>query len=104
VVNAVDFGGKPIEIAALDESGRPAGGGFYTLNEGLMTMIDGDGTPIHKPNGDFFTCRLKGSENRNAIAKTMTTEVYRFVHGLTQEHTSPTGFNRVFNYPSSGVA
>jgi hypothetical protein len=26
VVNAVNFGGKPIEVAALDETGKPAGG------------------------------------------------------------------------------
>lgn len=78
--------------------------GFYKLEGELLTMTDGDGTPMRKPNGDFYTHKLRAGENHNIIARVLTMEVWRMVHGKTKGDTSGTGFNRPLNYPSSGVA
>jgi hypothetical protein len=67
-----------------------------------LTMVDGDGAPIRKPNGDFYTHKLRAGENRNVIAKVLIMEVWRMVHGKTKADASPTGFNRPINYPPSG--
>jgi hypothetical protein len=73
--------------------------GYYKLEGDLLTMTDGNGTPIRRRSGDLVKQKLQPGDDAVLIAKRLTMSIYRMARGDGVE-----GFNRPLSYPKSGLA
>ena len=73
--------------------------GYYVLDDGILTMTDGEGAPFRGTSGDRISHRLQSDEDPTVIAKRLTMRIYRMVRGGDMA-----GFNRPLNYQPSGIA
>jgi hypothetical protein len=75
--------------------------GAYTVEGGVLTMVQPDGSPVRNPtNGERFTHKLRDGDNAPGIAGQLTLEIRQALLGKG----TVTGFNRQIDYPKSGVA
>lgn len=80
-----------------DDPGRTTFG-YYVVEDGILTMTDGEGTPVRKPhNGDFYRHKLRPDDNPRAIAGVLTREIRLAAHGGME------GFNRPLTYRNFGI-
>ncbi len=80
----------------LDEAGRVTIG-FYVMDGSLLTMTDGEGTPVRGRSGERITQKIQAGEDPSVIAKRLTMRIYRMARG-----DGMAWFNRPLNYPTSG--
>ena len=74
--------------------------GFYTVSDGVLTMVDGDGKPVfRRHSGDIYTHELKDGDDPVAIAKRLTMSIWRSNTGGDPSG----GFSRRLVYPDIGV-
>ena len=73
--------------------------GYYVLDDGILTMTDGDGSPFRSTGGDRITHRLQSGEDLTVVAKRLTMKIYHMVR-----RDNMVGFNRSLNYQPSGIA
>lgn len=73
--------------------------GFYTLKDGLLTMVYNDGEPVALQDGSRVEHRIKPDENARRIAGQLTIKVRKSLMGETVE-----GFSGPIDYPPAGVA
>src|SRR5690349_3146685 len=59
-----------------DDPGR-ATYGYYILEDGLLTMTDGNGTPVRNTFGEKETHRLQDGEDPDYIAKRRAVKIHR---------------------------
>lgn len=62
-----------ITVATRNPSGTPGDlgsceAGFFTLDDDLVTLVEGDGIPIRQSNGERITARVRPSENPRQVA------------------------------------
>ena len=55
--------------------------GYYVLDDGILTMTDGEGAPFRSTGGDRITHRLQSDEDPTVIARRLTMKIYRMVRG-----------------------
>src|SRR5690242_20290703 len=84
-------------------SGRPGDHGvctqgYFTIEDGVMTMTTSDGKPVRSSKGELIKHRLRPGENRNDVAKRLTREVWTMLHGRDPSG----GFNRPLHYRDPG--
>lgn len=70
--------------------------GFYTLEDGVLTMVHPDGKPVED---GLFKHSMKPGDNEEAIAKMLTKKVRAHLRGDLVE-----GFSRDIEYPRQGQA
>ena len=80
-----------------DDPGR-ATYGYYILENGLLTMTDGNGDPVRNTSGDKETHRLQDGEDPDYIAKRRAVKIHR------QLRKNDNGFGRPLRYPPLGIA
>ncbi|MGY3233324.1 hypothetical protein ACVWZ4_006122 [Bradyrhizobium sp. USDA 4472] len=74
--------------------------GYYVVEKGILTMTDGDGTPVRPGmSGELVTHRLQPGEVAAEVAKRLTRRVRLMVRGDDRG-----GFNRPLAYPKVRVA
>jgi hypothetical protein len=74
--------------------------GFYTVSDGVLTMVDGDGKPVfRRHSGDIYTHELKDGDDPVAIAKRLTMSIWRSNTGGDASG----GFNRRLVYNDAGI-
>jgi hypothetical protein len=73
--------------------------GYCVLDGNLLTMTDGEGTPVRGRSGERITHKLEAGEDAGTIAKRLTMKIYRQVRG-----DGLSGFNRRLAYPKGGLA
>ena len=73
--------------------------GYYVLDGDLLTMTDGEGTPVRGRSGEKITHKLQAGEIPQLIAERLTMKIYRMVRG-----DGMAGFNRPLSYPRADVA
>lgn len=91
-----------VTVATRNPSGMPGDlgsceVGFFTLDDDLVTLVEGDGIPIRKSNGERITARVRPSENYRQVAS-------RLVLARWRESDAASDFNRPLRYGASGVA
>lgn len=89
-----------VQIAAPQNAGDPGVVtlGYYVVQDGLLTMTDGEGTPVRPGmSREFVTHRLEPGEVAAEVAKRLTREVRLMVRGDDRG-----GFNRPLVYPNKG--
>jgi len=64
--------------------------GYYTIEGDLLIMTDGE-KPVRRMNGDLVTRRLKPGDDPDAVARLLTKDFRRHIHGDTD-------FDRPLNY------
>jgi hypothetical protein len=70
--------------------------GFYTIEGQKLTMTDGEGTPVRRKNGDLVQHTLGEGENPDDVARRLTKDFRRHIHGDSPD------FNRPLSYPKRG--
>lgn len=73
--------------------------GFYTVENGVLTMVYNDGEPVRLEDGSRVEHTLRPDENARKVAGRLTVKVRKALMGETVE-----GFSSPIDYPSSGVA
>jgi hypothetical protein len=74
--------------------------GWYTVDDGVLTMTDKDGAPLRNPNtGQKITHHLANGESDKAVAKRLRLKIYR-----DERPDEMAGFNRRIDYPKWGCA
>ncbi|WP_339033604.1 hypothetical protein WHZ78_17565 [Bradyrhizobium symbiodeficiens] len=74
--------------------------GFYVVEDGLLTMTDGEGRPVRPGRTGQLIChRLKAGEDERTIARRLTLRIYDIVQG--QDRGS---FNRKIEYDEHWMA
>jgi hypothetical protein len=68
--------------------------GYFVLQDGLLTMTDGEGTAIRNRTGEKVTHKLKHEEDAGVIARRLTLQIHRMAKG----ESGPAGFNRPLSY------
>lgn len=71
--------------------------GYFTLVDGLLTVVDGDGRPPLDDFGHPYTHHVGPAENPNAIAAVLVRKIRAKLHG------EGAGFNRPLQYRAAGV-
>ena len=69
--------------------------GYYTIEGDVLTMTDSE-KPVRRTNGDLVTDRLQPGDDPDAVARRLTKEFRRHIHG------DDAGFNRLLNYKRGG--
>jgi len=72
--------------------------GFYVVENGLLTMTDGDGKPVRRRDGDLMQRKLKPGDDAETIARILTRNFRMHVQG------DSAGFNRRLDYKPLGIA
>ncbi len=72
--------------------------GFYTIEDGVLTMTFADGEPV-KLDGLTFQKAIQPGDKPHQVAGYLTKEIRRLTIGEVVE-----GFNNPINYPASGIA
>lgn len=73
--------------------------GFYTLSDGLLTMVYRNGRPVVLEDGSTVTHQMRPDDNARSIAVVLTKEIRK---KLLKELIP--GFGREIDYPSAGIA
>jgi hypothetical protein len=55
--------------------------GFYFVEDGLLTMTDGNGKPMRGAGGEKITHKLQAGDEADVIAKRLTMRIYRWLTG-----------------------
>ena len=73
--------------------------GFYTVDAGLLTMVNAEGVAVRSTNGERITARLAPEEDGRRVAGRLTLS-----HWRNQRDSSETvpGFGRRLDYGRSG--
>lgn len=95
-----------ITVATRNPSGAPGDFGscevgFFTVDDDLLTLVEGDGAPIRATNGERITARLQAGESAHRIASRLI--LARWRNQRAAGETVP-GFNRPLDYQRSGWA
>jgi hypothetical protein len=77
--------------------------GFYTVRDGVLTMVRADGGALIDKNGNPVgkPYSLKNGDSADAIARVLTKQVRRQMLGMTEKEET---FSRKLNYKQNGVA
>lgn len=77
--------------------------GYYTLDDGMITMTSPGGEPVlHPAESTPYQHRLAPNESPRVIAAMLTKRIRMHMKGIfTEEQTS---FNRPLEYRSEGIA
>lgn len=73
--------------------------GFYTIEDGLITMVRPDGGVVKMGDDSLVQHQLKDGESEEAIAKVLTKQIRKHFLGDIVE-----GFSRDLHYQPLGVA
>jgi len=73
--------------------------GFYTLEDGLITMVRPDASPVKMEDDSLVQHQLKTGENEEAIAKILTKKIRAHFRGDTVD-----GFSNPIQYANMGIA
>ena len=91
---------EEITVATRHPSGRPGDlgsceVGFFTIDNDLLSLVEADGTPVRKANGDRETALLRAGESARTVASRLILAHWRA--------TNPTSdFNRPLRYGPLG--
>lgn len=91
-----------ITVATRSPSGTPGDlgsceVGFFTLDDDLVTLVEGDGIPVRTKSGDRITARVRPSENSRQVAS-------RLILARWRESDAAADFNRPLQYGRLGWA
>jgi hypothetical protein len=67
--------------------------GYYVLENGKLTMTDGNGVPVCGKHGDLTQHTMKPGDDPDFIARCFTRDIRLRIHG------DSAGFNRRLDYP-----
>jgi hypothetical protein len=73
--------------------------GFYTVDDGLITMVRPDGKLVHLDDHQPVQHQLQPGDNEQAIAKMLTRKIRKHFRGELVE-----SFGNPINYPPASVA
>jgi hypothetical protein len=93
-----------ITVTTRNPSGEPGDlgsceVGFFTLDDDLVTLVEGDGIPIRKSDGERITARVRPSENPRQVASRLVLSHWR---NQRDSGEAVPGFGRPLHYRSSG--
>ena len=94
---------KSVTIQIRPRSGRAGDTGqvsfgYYTVEDGVLTMTDGDGRPVRRRDGELMQRKLKPGDDAETFARIFTRSFRLHVQGDGAD------FNRQLDYPNLGVA
>lgn len=72
--------------------------GYFTVDEGLLTMVYASGKPVALPSGDKVEHHISDGQNAHSIAGVLTRKVRK---ALLNEQVD--GFTDEIRYPSMGI-
>lgn len=77
--------------------------GFYTIRDGVLTMVNKLGGPLVDKNDQPVgkPCKLGPNDSADAIARVLTKQIRRQILGMTATEES---FSRKLRYPDGGIA
>ena len=75
--------------------------GFYTLVDGVVTMTDQKGEPVHDDAGKVYTAKLAPNDDHQVIAGRLTRQLRDALRG--KKDLPPAGFGAPLNYPKSSI-
>jgi hypothetical protein len=73
--------------------------GYYVLQDGLLTMTDGEGAAVRGRAGEKITHKMRPGDDAGTIARRLTLQIHRMARG----ESGPAGFNRPLSYPNIGI-
>jgi hypothetical protein len=71
--------------------------GYYVVKDGVLTMTDSTGKPVHGRKGELYNHKLEPAEDGRAIAAMLTRELRRKLRGDAE-------MSRELSYPDCGFA
>jgi hypothetical protein len=71
--------------------------GYYVVKDGVVTMTDSAGKPVHGRRGELYNHKLEPVEDARAIAVMLTRELRRNLRGDSD-------MSRELVYPNCGLA
>ena len=75
--------------------------GFYTLVDGVVTMTDAKGNPVHDDAGKTYTQKLEPNDDAYVIAGRLTRQLRDALRG--KKDAPPAGFGAPLVYPKAGM-
>jgi hypothetical protein len=91
-----------ITVATRNPSGQPGDVGscevgFFTVDDDLLTLVEGDGMPVRDAGGERITARLRAGEGVRTVAS-------RLILARWRASDAASDFNRPLHYRWSGWA
>ncbi|MDA9437259.1 hypothetical protein [Bradyrhizobium sp. CCBAU 51627] len=92
---------QEITVATRNPSGTPGDMGscevgFFTVDGDLLTLVEGDGMPVRRANGERVTARLQAGDSAHRIAS-------RLILGARWRGSdAASDFNRPLHYRPTG--
>lgn len=89
-----------ITVATRNPSGAPGDlgsceVGFFTVDDDLLTLVEGDGMPVRATNGERITAWLRAGEGARTVAS-------RLILARWRASDAGADFNRPLHYRSPG--